>query len=119
MQAKSAPRNRQYLAATWLVFADFVAHPRTTEADIHRYLSKFPIIIAAGGNAVESEVWLGKQYKMDLVIRYSGLEPKSVLIELEKPQHAIFTNSGRPRKAVTHAKQQVEDWLQLDSPASG
>ena len=99
------------LAATWLVFADIIAHPTTTESDVHSYLLKFPPIIAAGGRAIQSEVRLGTKYKMDLVVRSAGVTEDILLIELENPRHNIFTRDGRPRKAVTHAKQQVEDWL--------
>ena len=99
------------LAATWLVFADIIAHSTTTESDVHSYLLKFPPIIAAGGRAIESEVRLGTKYKMDLVVRSAGVTEDVLLIELENPQHNIFTRDGRPRKAVIHAKQQVEDWL--------
>jgi hypothetical protein len=99
------------LAAAWIVLAELLADPKTTEADIHDYLLKFPPILAPSGNAIASEVRLGNEYKIDVVIRSAGLTEDVMIIELENPNHSIFTQDGRPRKQITHAKQQVEDWL--------
>ncbi len=99
------------LAAAWIVLAELLADPKTTEADIHDYLLKFPPILAPSGNAIASEVRLGNEYKIDVVIRSAGVTEDVTIIELENPNHSIFTRGGRPRKQVTHSKQQVEDWL--------
>jgi hypothetical protein len=67
-----------------------------------------------------SEVCLGKDYRVDLVIQYKLDERRLLLIELEKAGLPIFTKSGRLRSHVTHAIQQVEDWMQwwLEHPTN-
>ncbi|HHF3203153.1 Shedu anti-phage system protein SduA domain-containing protein [Vibrio alginolyticus] len=57
-----------------------------------------------------SEVRIGR-YRADLVIRYEQVDKKVVLVELERHSDKIFTKSNRIRKKVTHASQQVEDWI--------
>ena len=61
---------------------------------------------------MRSELRLGSEYRADLAIQYKLDEKKLLLIELEHPNAPIFTAKGRPRARVTHASQQVEDWLQ-------
>jgi hypothetical protein len=99
------------LAAAWIVLAELLSDTKTTEADLHKYLLRFPPIMAPSGNAIASEVRLGSKYRIDLVIRSAGVTEDVVIVELENPNHSIFTGDGRPRKQITHAKQQVEDWL--------
>ncbi len=99
------------LAATWLGLADLLADDETSEADVHNYLVGAPPIVAPSGKAIDSEVRLGAKYKIDIVFRTAGVTEDVFLVELENPDHTIFTRDGRPRKEVAHAKQQVEDWL--------
>jgi len=99
------------LAVEWIGLAELLAQSTTTESDVQNYLLKSPPILAPSGNAIDAEVRLGKKYKIDIVIRTAGVTEDVFLVELENPSHSIFTRDGRPRKEVTHAKQQVEDWL--------
>lgn len=99
------------LTATWLVFADLLIDEQTTERELHDYLLKNAVIIEPSNRGTASEVRLGKEYKIDLVIRSAGLAEEVLLVELESATKRMFTRNGRPRKEVTHAKQQVEDWL--------
>ena len=99
------------LAAAWIVLAELLADPKTTEAVIHDYLLKFPPILGPSGNAIVSEMCLGNEYRIDVVIRSAGVTEDVMVVELENPNHQMFTRDGRPRKQITHAKQQVEDWL--------
>lgn len=55
-----------------------------------------------------TEHQLGAEFKADFVLAYPGEE--YVLVELERPSHSLYTVAGNPTAALTHAKQQVEDW---------
>ena len=59
---------------------------------------------------MHSEVTLGS-YRADLVLQYKQSDRRILLIELERHSDAIFTKNGRLRQKVTHATQQVEDWI--------
>ncbi|WP_426406368.1 Shedu anti-phage system protein SduA domain-containing protein [Serratia sp. PAMC26656] len=59
---------------------------------------------------IHSEVRIGN-YIADLVLEYNSLHKGILLIELERQSDLIFTKKGRLRSKVTHALQQVEDWI--------
>ncbi len=99
------------LIATWLVLADILGSKHVKEKDVHDFLRKHPEAISIYANSVESEVSLGGQYRIDLIVRESGLGSQVTLIELESPKHGLLTSQGRPRYEVTHAMQQARDWL--------
>lgn len=100
------------LAATWLVFADMLGSKSTSERGLHDFIREHPIIISSYATRVESEVRLGGDYRIDLVLRSSGVCEEVTLVELEHHRHPIFTSQGRPHHKVTHATQQVRDWIQ-------
>lgn len=58
---------------------------------------------------VRTEVKIGEK-RADFVIE---LPPgkRYVLVEIERPKHALFTREDRVTKEVTHAQQQAEDWI--------
>jgi hypothetical protein len=99
------------LYALFFHFARLVQDPNAKEKQLHEFIQKNPITIDPYGLHVESEVRLGNDYRMDLVIQYPFTDKRILLIELERASKPIFTKSGRPRAEVTHAIQQVEDWL--------
>ena len=59
---------------------------------------------------VHSEVRVGR-FRADLVLRYEQSDKRIVLVELEMDSAPIFTKRGQPRSKVTHAAQQIEDWI--------
>ncbi len=99
------------LIATWLVLADILGSKHVKERKVHDFLKEHPEAISIYANSVESEVSLGRDYRIDLVVRESGLGSQVTLIELESPKHSLLTSQGRPRYEVTHAMQQARDWL--------
>lgn len=99
------------LIATWLVLADILGSKHVKERKVHDFLKEHPEAISIYANSVESEVSLGGDYRIDLVVRESGLGSQVTLIELESPKHCLLTSQGRPRYEVTHAMQQARDWL--------
>jgi hypothetical protein len=97
--------------ACWAVFAKNLANRRISEADLQRFLLKYPMILNVYGSEIKSEVCLGGRYRVDLIVLQTGALPSVQLIELEHAKDSLFTKGGRTRNKVVHAKQQVEDWL--------
>jgi hypothetical protein len=112
LQHKKISSQLAMVQSVVLVLAEILFDPRTDEKRIHEFLSHYPIVMDAYGSFMRSELRLGSQYRVDLAIQYNLDEKRLLLIELENPKASIFTTKGRPRSHVTHALQQVEDWLQ-------
>ena len=89
-----------------------VADASVQEKQLHEFLINNPISFDSYGSCMMSEVRLGREYRIDLVIQYKLDDKQMLLVELERANLPIFTKSGRFRSHVTHAVQQVEDWLQ-------
>lgn len=65
-----------------------------------------------GQSPLYSKVQLGDQYETDFACFDSGSSgPEWYLIEIESPAAKIFTKSGQPSARLSHAMQQVRDWL--------
>jgi hypothetical protein len=112
LQHKKVSHLSATLAATAMVLSKILSEAGTDEKRIHRFLAQNPLIVDAYGTSIRSELRLGDQYRVDLAIQYNLDDKRLLLIELEHPKAPIFTKKGRPRSHVTHALQQVEDWLQ-------
>lgn len=91
-------------------FCRLIGSRSTKEKELHEFLNKNPQILDSHMASMFSEVRIGR-YRADLVIRYEQVDKKVVLVELERHSDKIFTKSNRIRKKVTHASQQVEDWI--------
>jgi hypothetical protein len=89
-----------------------ISDPSVKERQLHDFLLNHPITLDPYGTCIMSEVRLGNKYRIDLVIQYKLDEKRILLVELEKASLPIFNKAGRLRAHVTHAIQQVEDWLQ-------
>lgn len=81
------------------------------ERSLHQFLLKNPIVLDPYVQEIMSEVRLGADYRIDLIIQYQFNDKRILLVELERANIPIFTSRGRPTAHVTHAIQQVEDWL--------
>jgi|GEM_PF-2191421 hypothetical protein len=82
------------------------------EKEIHRFIHNHPELIDATASVALSEVPLGGDYRIDMVLQHKvGSVEHTTLVELENPRHKLFTKAGRLRASVTHAIQQVEDWI--------
>lgn len=99
------------LYGIFFVLAELTQTARVGEAKLHEFLLNHPVALRSTGSVLLSEVGLGNQYVIDLVLQIPDVRPRTILIELERADFALFTKQGRPRAKVTHAVQQVEDWL--------
>jgi len=99
------------LLAAWIAFADILAEDNPTERQVHEFLISEPIILGAHWDEVKSEVRFGRQYRADLLLRANRALPTVELVELERPTHRLFTKDLHETDEVTHAVQQVNDWL--------
>jgi len=95
----------------FLGLAALVQDPSTQEKQLHQFILSNPISLDSYGISIHSEIKLGEKYKVDLIIEYKINNKRILLVELEKANLQLFTKSGRLRAHVTHAIQQVEDWL--------
>lgn len=95
----------------YIELARLLQEPWTRERDIHRFLELHPVVLDAYGAEVRSEVRLDKSYRMDLVIQYNESDRRILFVELEPPTQKLFTRSGRWDAKLTHAIQQVQDWM--------
>ncbi len=99
------------LYSLFLSLSSLIQDTRTKENQLHKFLLEHPIVLDIYGLRVEAEVQLGQDYRVDLVVQYAFTDKQLLLIELERANLPIFTKKRRPRAEVTHATQQVEDWL--------
>jgi hypothetical protein len=95
----------------YIGLARLLQEPWTRERDIQRFIESNPVVLDAYGAEVRSEVWLGKSYRMDLVLQYTESDRRILLVELEPPTLPLFTGRGRWNAKITHAIQQVQDWM--------
>lgn len=109
-RADKKPLPADWLAC-WASFANALGDDDLSEAEVHKFLLKYPVVLNAYGSTVVSEIWLGNRYRIDLIVTSGGLLDAVQLVELENPNLVLFTKAGRPSAKITHAKQQVEDWL--------
>lgn len=59
---------------------------------------------------VRTEHELGDDFAADFVLEHPAA--RYVFVEIENPSHRLYTQKGNPTAALTHARQQVEDWQQ-------
>lgn len=55
------------------------------------------------------EMWISNN-RADFVVELPPGE-RYLLVEIERPIHKLFTEKDRVTKEVTHAQQQIEDWM--------
>jgi hypothetical protein len=99
------------LIVIFLRFAELLHDEDTSEKELHRFIQLHPVVLSAYGTSLDSEVSLGQQYRIDLILRSTGVREDVTLVELEHHRHPLFTRSGRARAEITHAIQQVQDWF--------
>jgi len=58
-----------------------------------------------------SKVKIGHDYEVDFAwLHFDSFGPEWHLVEIENPGSALFTKSGEPSAALSHAMQQARDW---------
>ncbi|MGO9003795.1 MAG: Shedu anti-phage system protein SduA domain-containing protein [Limisphaerales bacterium] len=86
------------------------------EAHVHDFLATHSyffngILRMFGCSPLYSKVKLGSDYEVDFAFFDTGsFGPEWSLIEIESPTRSLFTKSGNPSAALTHAIQQVRNW---------
>ncbi len=86
------------------------------EARVHEFLATRSyffngILRMFGWSPLYSKIKLGSDYEVDFVFVDTGsFGPEWHLIEIESPTRSLFTKSGNPSAALTHAMQQVRNW---------
>jgi hypothetical protein len=89
---------------------------KAPERDIHAFLEGHSYFFNGmlrmyGASPLYSKIRLGSEYEVDFAFFDSGsYGPEWQLVELEAPSHRMFTASGDPSAALTHAIQQVRNW---------
>lgn len=103
--SQSATLERNFIKLCWLL-----GRVGTREKDLHCFLRQHTQVLDSHVAAVYSEVRIGK-YRADLVLQYHQSDKRVVLVELEPHSAQIFTKRNSQRHKVTHAVQQVQDWI--------
>lgn len=81
----------------------------TTEEDLQQCLTRNPLLFGPQYKEVRPKHRFGSEYVADYaLIRVSGLAD---VVEIEKSAYPLYTKSGNPSSQLTHAEQQVLDWL--------
>lgn len=109
LREKSTPLAN--LEAKFVRFCRLLSNKSTRERELHQFILRNPEILDCHLASIFSEVQIGR-YRADLVLQYRQADKRVVLIELERHNGRMFTKSGRLREKVTHACQQVEDWIE-------
>ncbi|MES1242112.1 MAG: Shedu anti-phage system protein SduA domain-containing protein [Acidobacteriota bacterium] len=91
-----------------------------SEEDVQQFLIANDILLDGfseyGGVIKLSKVKLGAEHVTDFVLlhavpKYSNSRrPGITLVEIERPDCPLFTKSGDPAAALTHAIRQTQDW---------
>ena len=87
--------------------------PNVNEKRLHDFIRNNAVALDPTLIEIRSEVRLGDQYRIDLLLNYNFADKQVLLIELERSDHKLFTKAGRLTAKTTHALQQVEDWLRF------
>lgn len=91
-------------------FCWMLSQKNIKERELHDFLKMNPLAVDSHAASLHSDIQIGN-YKADLLLRYKQSDKRVLLVELERHSDRIFTKANRLRAKVTHASQQVEDWI--------
>lgn len=80
------------------------------EEELQSFLRDNPALLDLRATSVYPKVKLGTEFVTDFVIRLPGDD--YVFVEIERSSHPLYTQANNPAAPLTHAVQQVEDWLE-------
>jgi hypothetical protein len=89
---------------------------KARESNLHDFLASHSyffngLIDVYNASPLYSKVKLGHDYEVDFAwLHYDSFGPEWRLVEIENPGGSLFTKSGNPSAALTHAMQQARDW---------
>jgi hypothetical protein len=91
------------------VIEEFEALLTGPEEPAHEFLKAHPMLLCPTHDAVWSKLPFG-EHVSDFVFR----EPQDdyLLVEIEAPYRELFRKDGQQRQELTHAINQIQDWLQ-------
>lgn len=81
----------------------------TVEEQLQSFLKDNPQLLDLRAIQVDPKVPLGSEYVTDFILTLPG--DKHVLVEIERANLRLYTQGKNPSAHMTHAVQQVEDWL--------
>ena len=82
----------------------------TREEELQAFLAENPVVLSPAAQNIYPKHKLGKEHVCDFVIERA--EADYVLVEIEAASRRLFTKKGDPFHELSHAQQQVEDWLE-------
>jgi hypothetical protein len=96
---------RKKCAETLAEFASLLDGP---EEPVHQFLKRNPVLLSPTHVQAWSKVPFGDRFS-DFVIR--EIPNEYTLVEIEAPRRELFRQDGQPRAELTHAIDQINDWL--------
>jgi Domain of unknown function (DUF4263) len=85
-----------------------------SEEDVHQFLVNYPVFVPAlwpYENTIFSKLSLANQHTVDFAHARTNTPGATWhLIEIERPQEALFTKAGNPTAKLSHAMRQLQDW---------
>jgi Shedu protein SduA, C-terminal len=99
-----AEKRRQVAA----LLSEFETLLAGAEEPVHQFLKQNPILLYPTYDRLWSKVPFG-EHVSDFVVRESPGD--YVLVEIEAPYRELFRQDGHPRYELTHAIDQINDWL--------
>lgn len=113
LQRDLGPKPRDKFYEFIFQFHRQLNNPLGKERELHNLILKGASNFTFGPVRIFSEVCFGKKYRADLVLQIETDNQRLLLIELERASLPLFTKTGAQFSHVTHALQQVEDWLRF------
>lgn len=90
------------------LFEEFEQSLAAPEEPVHQFLKRHPELISPTYDRAWSKVPFGDR-KSDFVLREPHLDYE--LVEIEAAHHELFREDGGPRQELTHAVNQIADWI--------
>ena len=96
---------KQYVA----LLAEFDTLLTGPEEPVHQFLKKHPVLLCPTAQKQWSKLPFGDRFS-DFVFREAPND--YLLVEIEAPIREIFRKDGQQREELTHAINQISDWVQ-------
>jgi len=92
-----------------LELGELLRNKSRNENELQRFLTENPILFGLEYVQIIPKHRLGSEYEMDYaLVNHNGMVD---LVEIESSNLPIYTKRGNPSSKLTHAEQQVLDWL--------
>jgi hypothetical protein len=108
---KESSQEISHLCALYIVLCKHLQDSKPLERKIHDFLCQNPVILDPQIKEIQTELCLGRDYRVDIAAKYQFDDKRILLIELERVDTKLFKRSGDLTAEVYHAYEQVENWL--------